>query len=215
MADDTEYLANYKVNQIYTHPGKDGAFATIVGDSEEPVGEVDVTPRCKLAISAFYVNDKRDFGSLKIRKLRYHATHGCQLDGQIQVNKFQVEQMGAFLAIISRLDLADAQKTKILMENIHLGVLAALLNSTKAKDLIKELAETPSLHHDIYAVAAKRQALAEFEGMLGGKHSERDWQGKPLTPPFGQLREDREKPRHLPFLGARGLLPQELPAYRC
>ena len=47
-------------------PGKAGAYATIAGESEEVIGEVDVTVRSKIAISAFYVNDRRDFGTFKI-----------------------------------------------------------------------------------------------------------------------------------------------------
>ena len=42
--------------------------------------------------------------------------------------------------------------------------------------MIRELAKTPELHHDIYAVAAKRQALAEFEAKLGTNAPEAEWQ---------------------------------------
>lgn len=76
MSDDVDYLANYKPNQLYTHPAKKGAFATIVAESEEDVGEVELTSRCKLAVKAFYVSDRRDFGSLKITKLRLHQRFG-------------------------------------------------------------------------------------------------------------------------------------------
>ena len=45
MSDDTEYLANYKPNQLYTHPGKTRAYATIVGESEHVFDEIEVTSR--------------------------------------------------------------------------------------------------------------------------------------------------------------------------
>ena len=76
--DDLSYLTNYKPNALYTFPAKNrtGAYATLVGDSEQTIGEIDVTSRCKLAISAFFVQDHADFGTLKITKLRHHKTRG-------------------------------------------------------------------------------------------------------------------------------------------
>jgi len=46
MSDDVEYLKKYKPDHLYTHPGAKGAYATIAGESEEVVGEIDVTSRC-------------------------------------------------------------------------------------------------------------------------------------------------------------------------
>jgi hypothetical protein len=65
MPDDSEFIARYKNNHLYIHPGKAGAYATIAGESEEVIGEIDVTVRSKIAISAFYVNDRRDLVPLK------------------------------------------------------------------------------------------------------------------------------------------------------
>lgn len=176
MSDDIEYLANYKPNQLYTHPAQKGTFATIVAESEEDLGEVEITSRCKLAVKAFYVSERRDFGSLKITKLRFHKTHGWQSDGHVQVNYCQAAQMAQLLSIISHLDLSEATKARVSLENVDVAALGTLLGTDKGAAIIKELAETPSLPHDIYAVAAKRQALAEFEGMLGATHNERAWQ---------------------------------------
>ncbi|RYG99732.1 MAG: DUF4263 domain-containing protein [Alphaproteobacteria bacterium] len=175
MSDDAEYLANYKPNQLYIHPGSQGAYATIVDESEELLGEVDVTPRCKLAVRAFYVRDKADFNSLKITKLKMNR-FGWEEDGHIQVNKFQTGQMAQFLSIISNLDLSDPQKSKISLEHINFDALRALLSSTKGPELIQELAESPDLHQDIYAVASKRGALDQFKRNLGQGLSEPDWQ---------------------------------------
>lgn len=63
--EDIEYLANYKPDALYTIPAKNGtgAYAALVGDSEQVIGEIDVTDRCKLAVSAFYVQNHSDFGS--------------------------------------------------------------------------------------------------------------------------------------------------------
>lgn len=176
MTDDVEYLANYKVDQLYTHPSPKGVYATIVGENEKVIGEIDVTSRSKLAISAFYVRDREDFGTIKITKLKFHKTHGWQEDGHVSLNHFQVAQMREFLLIISNLNLADAKKARLSLDNLNVGALGVLLGSSKGAELIKELASTPELHQDIYAVAAKRKALSSFEEMLAEDTSERKWQ---------------------------------------
>jgi hypothetical protein len=176
--EDLEYLVNYKPNTLYTVPAKNGqgAYATLVGDGEQFVAAIDVTTRCKLAVSAFYVKDRADFGTLKITKLQFHKKYGWRTDGFVQFNHFQIAQMKEFIAVISSLDLREAQKTRISLDNIHFGALGALLSSTKGAALIKELATSPELHHDIYAVATKRAALAQFETNLESNISETTWQ---------------------------------------
>jgi hypothetical protein len=174
--EDIGYLVNYHPNQLYTYPAKKGAFATIVSESEEDLGEVEITPRCKLAVKAFYVSDQRDFGSLKITKLRFHKRFGWQEDGHVQVNDCQAAQMAQLLSIISHLDLSNATKAKVSLENVDIGALGTLLGTDKGAAIVKQLADAPELHHDIYAVASKRAALAEFERMLGSDASEREWQ---------------------------------------
>lgn len=128
-------------------------------------------------MSAFYASDRRDFGTFKITKLQYHARYGWREDGHIHVNKFQLAQIKEFLSIISSLDLSDAQKTRVSLDNIHVGALGALLSSTIGPDLVGKLAFTPELHQDIYAVATKRAALTEFKVNLDRDGvSEPDWQ---------------------------------------
>jgi Domain of unknown function (DUF4263) len=176
---DAEYLANYKPNALYTIPANNGkgAYATIVGGSEYILGEIDVNSRSKLAVSAFYVDDRADFGTLKITKLKFHSRFGWREDSHIKINGFQASQMKEFLAIISSLDLRDAKKTRIMLDDtVHVAALGSLLSSTKGASLIRELAANPELHRDIYAVAAKRAALMEFEQNLYRSASEAEWQ---------------------------------------
>jgi hypothetical protein len=178
MVDDIEILVNRRPDHLYTNPGPKGVYATIAGESEEFIGEIDVTSRCKLAVSAFHVGDSGDFGTFKITKLQFHKTYGWRPDGHIQVNQFQLAQIKEFLSIIASLDLSDAKKTRLSLDNLHVGALGTLLSSTKGAALISELAKSPDLHQDIYAVAAKRAALAEFQDKLDTENaSEPDWQG--------------------------------------
>ncbi|MCW2282271.1 hypothetical protein M2323_000222 [Rhodoblastus acidophilus] len=177
MVDEVEILANRRPDHLYTNPGATGVYATIAGESEEVIGEIDVTSRCKLAVSAFHVGDRGNFGTFKITKLQHHRTHGWQPAGHVQVNQFQLKQIKEFLSIIASLDLSDAKKTRLSLENLHVGALGTLLSSTKGGALISELAKSPDLHQDIYAVAAKRAALAEFKDMLEAETaSEPNWQ---------------------------------------
>ncbi|GLS42876.1 Shedu immune nuclease family protein [Methylobacterium brachythecii] len=167
MTTDAEYIAHYQPDKLYTHPAPAGAYATIVGESEEiRIGEVAVTARCRIAVTAFHVKDRGDYGQFKIRKLLFHKTHGWREDGAVQVNQFQLAQMREFLAILSSLDLGEAQKTRVSLENLHVGALGALLSSAKGAELIDALAASPDLHVDIYAVGTKRSALREFEDLL-------------------------------------------------
>jgi hypothetical protein len=178
MSDDTDsgYLANYRANTLYTTPAKNGAYATIVGDSEEVIGEIEVTGRCRIAVSAFWVRDRSDFASFKITKLKLHRTRGWYVDGSVQVNHFQLAQMQDFTSIISNLSLNDAAKARLSLNNIDIGALGALLSSSKGGELVRKIAQTPELQQDIYAIASKRRVLADFEEMLGANHSELKWQ---------------------------------------
>lgn len=176
MSEDAAFLANYLPDKLYTHPGKNGVYATIAGEGEEVIGEIDVTVRCKVAVSAFWVQDRSDFGTFKITKLTFHQRYGWREDSHVQVNHFQLAQMKEFLSIISNLNLSEAKKTRLSLDNVNIGALGALLGSTKGAELIRELAKTPELHQDIYAVAAKRNALANFEAKLGTRMPEAEWQ---------------------------------------
>ena len=46
MSDDADYLANYRADELYINPARDGAFATIVAEGDEvSLGEVQVTSK--------------------------------------------------------------------------------------------------------------------------------------------------------------------------
>lgn len=175
MTDDAEFLANYLPEKLYTHPGPTGVYATIAGESEDVVGEFSVTNRCKIAVSAFWVKVRGDFGTFKITKLVFQRGKWRE-DGHVKVTHFQLAQINAFLSIISSLNLSDATKARVSLENVDVGVLGSLLSSSKGPELIRQLADSPDLHHDIYAVKAKRTALTEFENRMGTGQSEAEWQ---------------------------------------
>ena len=174
---DFDYLANYVPNRLYINPAPPkGTFASIAGESDELIGEVHITSRCKLAVTSFFVKDKGDFGSFKISKMRWTKRDGWQPDSQVHVNHFQLGQINHFLSLISHLDLSEAQKAKLDLGQVDITALGALLGTDKGASIVKQLADSPELHQDIYALASKRSALAEFERKLGTDASEREWQ---------------------------------------
>lgn len=184
MVDDVEFLANYLPEKLYVNPGSKGSYATICGESEETIGVVDVTTRCKLAVKAFWVKDKTDFGTFALVKLTFHARYGWREDSRVQITHFQLKQIRDFLGILGSLDLGDARKIKVSLDNVNLAALTSLLSSDKAGDIIAQLAASPDLHQDIYAVAAKRAVLTEFESRMGNGLLEADWQAFFETNPW-------------------------------
>jgi hypothetical protein len=84
--------------------------------------------------------------------------------------------MKEFISIISSLDLRESKTTRINLGDVHLEALSILLSSSEGPALLKALARSPELHHDIYAVAAKRAVLAEFKSHLASALSEGEWQ---------------------------------------
>lgn len=176
MSEDAEYLGNHIPDKLYVNPGSRGSFATICGESEETIGVIDVTYRCKLAVKAFWVNEKSDFGTFALIKLTFHKRYGWREESRVQITEFQLTQIRDFLGIIASLDLSDARKTRVSLQNVNLAALTSLLTSNAAAEVITQLAESPDLHQDIYAVASKRAVLEDFERRMGQGLSERDWQ---------------------------------------
>tara|TARA_R110002051_G_scaffold320520_1_gene405957 strand:- start:1120 stop:2202 length:1083 start_codon:yes stop_codon:yes gene_type:complete len=176
MSSDLGYLQNYKSDTLYVNPGPSGAYATLLAEGETLIDEIEVTERTRLAVSAFFVNDKNDYGTFKLTKLQFHKRYGWRDDGHLQINHFGLARIRQLVAVISALDLKDSKKTKIALGEIQLDALVALLSSSKGVDLVKELSASPDLHQDIYAVAHKRTALGIFEELLAADTDERTWQ---------------------------------------
>ena len=175
MSSEIEYLKNRKPDKLYTDPGKQGTYVTIVGDNEKLLGEFEITLRSRVAVKAFYVNGKKDFSTFKIIKMKFHKTHGWSEDESITVNNFDLSNISTFLSIISSLDLSDAKKARVNLGNIAIEQLQTLLSSSSAVEVIQKLSESPNLHTDIYAVASKRNALAEFKSNMDKPFTEPKW----------------------------------------
>lgn len=180
-SDDHNYIANYIPGRLYINPGAKGAYASIASertreDAEKILAEIEVAERFRLAVSAFYVSEKSDWNRLKITKLRFHRRYGWSLDGEIVLNNFDSKNLQNFLSVLNSLDMRDASKAKIDLAGVQLEKLSTILASDQSATLLNELANSPLLEKDIYAVAAKRNSLALFRQMMNEERSELEWQ---------------------------------------
>lgn len=168
MSDDVEYLANYKPDTLYVNPERNGkgAYATLLGEHEVLIDEINVTERFRLAISVFYVNDKLDFNRFKLTKIKSHKTHGWQADGEIVLNGFQLAHLKEFASLLASMDFKDAAKAKISVKELDFSSLNAVLRTAQGADLLKQIANNPELSEDIFALGRKKAALEEFRQLL-------------------------------------------------
>lgn len=177
MVDDIEYLRNSLPNRLYVNPNSQGAYAQIIGEGEEVIGEFNISEKNRIVVKAFFVNKKKDFNSFKIIKLKKISSGDWQEVDSLALSKFDAAKMKQLIGILSVLDLEDTNKTRIdLGKNTSLENLEAFLGTEKSNEFLQELSQSTKLQRDIYAIATKRQALREFEQLLQQNTDEPIWQ---------------------------------------
>lgn len=174
--DDINYLQNYKADQLYINTAPTGAYATLVADGEDVIGEIKVTERIRLAVSAFYSTSKKDYDTYKITRMKFKKSTGWIDDGHVKINQFELLKLIDFNSILSAIDVSNRGKTRINIDDIDLGTMRTLLNSTISADVIKGLSDSPELKYDIFALASKRKSLQEFDRMMSENLREPEWQ---------------------------------------
>jgi len=168
---DVKYIAGSVPDKLYINPyivnnTHKGAYAQLVDKNEVLIEEIEVTERSRLAVSAFYANDKKDYTTFKLTKLKFHKTRNWEKDGEIQINGFQLSKLQQFISIISSLNLSDAKKTRVSLDNLNPDALSAILNTDRGAEFLKKIAESPELTEDIFALSHKKAALEEFRKLL-------------------------------------------------
>ena len=186
MSSELEWLPKYRPNALHIHPGREGAYATLIAEDEVPLAEIEVTERTRLAVSAFYVRDKSDFGTFKITKLLFRKRSGWIEDGAVRINHFDAARLRSFVSILAQLNLQDAVKARILLEDVEIESLSALMATDRGRQVIRELSTSPELQEDIYAVAGKRRALDQFSEHLRNNPAE----GVRLVERFGHRKRN-------------------------
>lgn len=176
----TDWEKNYNPNRLFEFPNRDrtGAYVAIAGEGEveETVGEFLVHRKSKIVLKMYYIYDRADWSRLVIIRYRHHEGRDWIFDQQIEVNQFDSRCLQQFLELFSALEFSEPQKRKIDLGTVSIGALSELLQSSLDSQIIKQIAESPSLERDIVALHAKRAALATFETMMEQDLPERDWQ---------------------------------------
>lgn len=127
MTADLKYLNNYILNQLYikkTDGTMHGKFITVVNETEEVIAELQVSPKIKLAISAIYIDEKRDIKNYKIKKFKDDT-----IIEQITLSDFGLNKISEFNNLIQNLDLHNATNVKIsLSQQFNINSLLTILD---------------------------------------------------------------------------------------
>lgn len=168
MDDDEEltYLTGYKPDHLYVHPAPGvGAYAKLIAEEEEVILDTDVSDRARLVVTLFHHDGQRDYTNMKIQVIRRHGTH-WRRDGSLSITRTQRAKLQEFLRLMLALDLQGATKHRVAVDQLDLNTLSAILRTDRGGALLKDLANSPELSADIFALAHKKRALGTFEGML-------------------------------------------------
>lgn len=152
---DADYLSNYHVDTLYVgNESEKGKFLTLV--------IFDVSPQVKIAIKSFYATNKADLASFEIVKIK----NGVE-ESRVKISNFTLAKLISFCDALKQIDLGDASSAKLKFAS-EVDIDA---------DTLRELmAAKPDLK-DIYAIARKKSALAEFENLLENANTtEKQWQ---------------------------------------
>lgn len=153
---DIEYLRNYKTDTLYIgSENENGKYVTLVA--------IDISPRIKLALKAFYVNEKEDISGLKLTKI----SNGNEQES-VSFSTMTLKKIEAFCKALQEIDLKETSSTKLKFSpDIDFDL-----------EQIKEIFDKKPNLDDVYALAKKKEALGQFASMLHNDNtSEQEWQG--------------------------------------
>lgn len=164
--DELTYLSGYKPDHLYVHPAPGvGAYAKLIAEDEEIILDTAASERARLVVTLFHHNGERDYTSLKLQIIRRHGNH-WRRDGSLYLTQTQRVKLQEFLRLMLALDLQGATKSRIAVDQLDLNALSSILRTDRGAGLLKDLANSPELSADIFALAHKKRALATFEAML-------------------------------------------------
>lgn len=180
---DSSYIAKYKPRRLYVNPSEKnkGAYASICDerdgtDDEVVLDEFPLKNRTRIAVSAFIKSESSEIVTLKLTQLRFYKGRGWYEDQHIAFNGLDSAIVRNLIATLSMLDLSNPEKAKIDLGSISTDQLLQLTAASDAQSLLEALANHEGVKRDVFAVKAKRDALAEYKTLLDGNASESEWQ---------------------------------------
>lgn len=159
MSNDIDYLINYRTDHLYIIDApKKGKFIKLV--------DLEITSYARLALIAFYADEKEDITSFELIKITKWG-EGWREAERLKINGINLNKIREFLQLISALNLKGAKKARFSLDrDIDIASLQAILGTDKGKELLKHIADNPSLSEDIFALAHKKAQLGIFENLL-------------------------------------------------
>jgi len=165
-----DYLDNYKTNTLYINDShQDGKYLTVVNG--KILVECEISPQIKLAIKAFYANQKNDITHYEIIKFK----KGNE-EEKVSLSSFGLAKVLEFNKLIEGLDIKNSSSQTISLQKINLSSIQSILGSDNSMDFLKALENDPNLTNDVIALHHRKEELKEFKKKLSESTSEPDWQ---------------------------------------
>ena len=165
-----DYLNNYKTNTLYINDSpQDGKYLTVV--NEKILKEFEISAQIKLAIKAFYTDQKNDITHYEIIKFKKEN----EVE-KVSLSSFGLNKILEFNKLIESLDIKNSSDQKIALQKINLSSIESILHSDNSTEIIQALENNPNLTKDIIALNHRRKELEEFENKLSSSTSEPEWQ---------------------------------------
>jgi len=160
-----EIIQKSKLRHLYNHEFGEGRFFQVVYEDANEVG-VKVASRTMLKV--VYIKDKDDIEGIEIVKL----INGVEKQ-KVKFNKFDLQQLKAFLKFISEIDLKGITERRIKLESeLELDEetikrIKTLLSGENGETVIKELIDDGILtNEDIVNTGYRKQQCEIFEKLL-------------------------------------------------
>ena len=168
MDDNENYLANLPKDTLHINPTKkgDGAYVSFLQEGEELLGILEVSSQVILQVSTFFIKNKEDYSTFKLKKIKKNANSDWKVDAEFTLNDFNLTMMEKFLSIIKNLKLNNIYNASINLGDVTLENLKNILETENGRKAIKQLTTDPNLKEDIFALTHKKNELVKFGKLL-------------------------------------------------
>jgi len=175
MKSKISHFQNYKTDTLYIKESEKGKTVSVVSEKKEVfIKSIQVSPRIRLAIKAFYVNGKDEISHYEIIKIPNNNPDNFE---KISLSSFGLAKILEFNKYLESLDLKNSSSQRISLNKISADLIPEVLTAAlKSKDFIKTLENDPNLVKDIVALSYRKKELTEFEKMISKDKTELDWQ---------------------------------------
>ncbi len=164
-----DYIWNYIPNRLYWHEFSSGRYFQVVAEDEYGF-EVKIAE--KTMFKVIYIKQKDDIDGFEIIKVvRGQATQ------KVQLGKFNLAQLKAFLSFISQIDLKGISEKRLKLydeqelDATTIKTLKTLLSKDGGGDIVEALIDEGVISSkDIVNTAFRRRGLQIFKNFIDDEH---------------------------------------------